>query len=75
MVSFQEVRCAEIFDRLPGVVARRVTLPLYEILQGPISSKETMTQYVLDFVLFFSSNEVGGGSREVGAVRRRFSIR
>jgi hypothetical protein len=55
-------------DRLPGVLAFGVSLPLDEVLQASGPPMTSVAPNGLDLVLFFAIHEVRWGPREVLAV-------
>ena len=59
----------------PGVIGLGVSLPLNQVLENPPFPKMAVVSDGLDFVLFFSINDVWGRSREVGSVLFCFVIR
>ena len=59
----------------PGVVSLWVSLPFDQILKSSPSPKVAMIPDGLDFIFFFSVDDVWGGSREVGSVLFRFLVR
>ena len=74
MVVFDHVRGMDVPDRLPRVVAFRVSLPFDQILQGLVAPEEPVITDPLHFVFFFSVDKVRWWSGEVGAVRGGFAI-
>jgi hypothetical protein len=59
----------------PSVVCFGVPFPLDQVLQDLPSPKVSVVSDGLDFVLFFSVDDVWGRSREVGSVLFCFVIR
>ena len=53
---------------LPGVVGLGVSLPLNQILESSSFPEVVMVSDGLDFVFFFSVDDVWGRSREIGSV-------
>ena len=58
----------------PGVVSFGVPSPFDQILEDSPSPEMAMISDGLDFVLFFSVNDVWGRPREVGSVLFRFLV-
>ena len=59
----------------PGIVSFGVSSPLDQILEDSPSPEMAMIPDGLDFVLFFSVNDVWGRPREVGSVLSRLLVR
>ena len=59
----------------PGVIGLGVPLPLDQVLESSPFPKVAMVSDGLDFVFFFSIDDVWGRSREVGSVLFCFMIR
>ena len=59
----------------PSIVGLGVTLPLDQVLESSPSPKIAVIPDGLDFIFFFSVDDVWGGSREVSPVLFRLLIR
>ena len=59
----------------PGIVGLGVTFPLDQVLKNPPSPKMAVISDGLDFIFFFSVDDVWGRSREIGSVLFRLLIR
>ena len=68
VIVLDRLRGMDIPDRLPRVVAFRVSLPFDQILQGLVAPKEPVITDQLHFVFFFSIDKVRWWPGEVRAV-------
>ena len=59
----------------PGVVSLGISLPFDQVLQGSPFPESSMIPDGLDFIFFFSVDDIWGWSWEVGSVLFRFMIR
>ena len=59
----------------PGIVSLGVSSPFDQVLESLPSPKVAMISDGLDFIFFFSVDDVWGRSREVGSVLFRFTVR
>ena len=59
----------------PGVVSFGVSSPFDQVLEDSPSPKVAMVPDGLDFILFFSVDDVWGRSREIGSVLFCFLVR
>ena len=59
----------------PSIVGLGVTFPLDQVLESSPSPEMAMIPDGLDFIFFFSVDDVWGRSREVGSVLFRFLVR
>ncbi len=68
VIPFEQVRCVNILDGLPGVVAFGVSFPFHEVLEGSRPSMTSVVDQVFDLVFLGALDKVRWGSREVGAM-------
>ena len=59
----------------PGVVGLGISLPFDQILEDSPFPKVVVVSDGLDFVFFFSIDDVWGRPREIGSVLFRFMVR
>ena len=74
MILLKEIRGVHLVSWFPGVVAFRVALPLYEILECSGSSVELMVPDLFHFVLFLIIDQVRWGMGVVWTVGRSFDV-
>ena len=70
----KEIQGVHLVGWFPGVVAFRVALPLYEILECSRSSMESMVLNLFHFVLFFIIDQVRWGMGVVWTVGKSLDV-
>ena len=74
VIGFKNIRGMDVPGRFPCVVAFRVTLPFYEILQGLVAPEVPVVTDFVHFIFRLSVDKVRWWSGEVGAVCGGFAI-
>ena len=75
MVFLDQLRGKYISSVFPGIVSRGISLPLDEILKVSPLPEIAMIDDGLDFILFFSINDVWGRTWKIVSILASFSER
>jgi len=74
LVISDEIRGVYVHDWFPGIIAVRISHPLYEILELTPMPVPAVIDDCFHFKFFFSFGQVGWWTGEVWAVHSRFLI-
>ena len=74
VIGFSELQCMDLVSWFPSVIGFWIALPFYQVLEGSRTSRITVINDLLDFVLFFALDEVWRGPRIIWSVGGRFMI-
>ena len=75
VIGFSEFYCMDLISWLPSVIGFWVPLPFDQILEGLRLPKISVINDLLDFVFFFSFDEVWGWPRIVWSMGCCLAIR
>ena len=74
MILLKEIWGIHLVSWFPGVVAFRVALPLYEVLECSGMSVELVISDLLHFILFFIIDQIRWGMGVIWAMGKCFNI-
>jgi hypothetical protein len=74
VIKFNECRGMDLISVFPGIVALRVALPFYQILQGFAMPPSPVCMDLFHLVFFCSINQIRGRLCEIRSVCWCFSV-